>query len=83
MEWRTAVDGTRSHSLSSFVQEHDGTCRLKSLPAVGGITGYERLPPNDYSALMHAVATIGPIAISVDASWDLYEEVPLRPKVRT
>ena len=58
---------------------------VRTLPqrTVAGITGYKRLPSNDYGALMHAVATVGPIAISVDASWDLYEEVPLRPKVRT
>ena len=36
-------------------------------PAVG-ITGLVELPTNDYDALMQAVATVGPIAISVDAS---------------
>lgn len=33
------------------------------------------IPHNDYSALMHAVATYGPMTISVDAStWHLYEK---------
>uniref|UniRef100_A0A7S4C2E2 Uncharacterized protein n=1 Tax=Chrysotila carterae TaxID=13221 RepID=A0A7S4C2E2_CHRCT len=52
----------------------DGACRVDSLSAVAGITGYERLPANDYAALMHTVATKGPIAVSVAASWGMYEE---------
>ena len=37
------------------------------------ISGYVKLPTNDYTALMNAVAKIGPIAISVDAStWHGY-----------
>jgi len=52
-----------------------GTCSASKIknPAMG-IKGYEVLPTNDYSALMNAVATAGPIAISVDASWGAYEE---------
>jgi len=54
---------------------HDQKCKesVVKKPAVG-IKGYERLPANDYAALMKAVATVGPIAVSVDASWGLYEE---------
>ncbi|KAJ8599204.1 hypothetical protein CTAYLR_006371 [Chrysophaeum taylorii] len=52
----------------------DETCDLASKQAVGNVTGYVRLPRNDYVALMTAVATIGPIAVSVDASWTGYEE---------
>ena len=38
-------------------------------------TGYERLPANNYSALMNAVATVGPVAISAAAEpWMSYEE---------
>lgn len=37
------------------------------------IDGYVQLPANNYTALMNAVATVGPIAISVDASaWSAY-----------
>jgi cathepsin L len=53
----------------------DGACTLtKASPArVGGITGYTVLPSNDYEALLEAVATVGPIAITVDASkWSSY-----------
>lgn len=44
-------------------------------PAVANITNYVKLPTNQYSPLMSAVANVGPIAISVDASaWGPYEE---------
>jgi len=36
--------------------------------AVATINGYTQLPVNNYTALMNAVATVGPIAVSVDAS---------------
>lgn len=40
----------------------------------GTINGYVHLPNNNYTALMNAVATAGPIAINVDAStWHAYE----------
>ena len=43
-------------------------------PAVATINGYVQLPENNYEALMNAVATVGPIAVSVDASaWSAYE----------
>jgi cathepsin L len=35
---------------------------------VAFINGFQQLPANDYAALMNAVATVGPISISVDAS---------------
>ena len=35
--------------------------------------GYETLPHNDYEVFMNHVATIGPLAISADASrWSFY-----------
>ena len=44
----------------------------KATPAVT-IKGYKRLPQNNYTALMNAVATVGPIAISAAAEpWQLY-----------
>jgi cathepsin L len=40
---------------------------------VASISGYVKLPENNYTALMNAIATVGPIAISVDAStWHSY-----------
>ena len=40
---------------------------------VATISGFEKLPVNEYAPLMHAVATKGPVAVSVDASWGGYE----------
>ena len=50
-----------------------GTCKSNPGKAAAGNTGYVRLPANNYSALMNAVVNVGPIAISVDASWMSYE----------
>jgi cathepsin L len=36
--------------------------------AYGKISGFVKLPENNYTALMNAASTVGPIAISVDAS---------------
>jgi cathepsin L len=44
-----------------------------SVYPVGTIDGYVKLPENNYTALMNAIATVGPISISVDASaWHGY-----------
>mmetsp|Transcript_72690 Transcript_72690/g.207038 ORF Transcript_72690/g.207038 Transcript_72690/m.207038 type:complete len:335 (+) Transcript_72690:482-1486(+) len=51
----------------------DGDCLSEQIVPAATITGYERLPANNYSALMNAVATLGPIAISSAASpWQFY-----------
>ena len=44
------------------------------MTSVASISGYQRLAANDYASLMRAVATVGPIAISVSAGWRHYEE---------
>ena len=42
--------------------------------AVASIVGYSKLPMNQYKALMIAVATLGPVSVSVAASgWGLYK----------
>jgi len=51
-------------------------CKLPPYPAVPSATidGYVQLPENNYTALINAIATIGPIAVSVDASrWSPYK----------
>jgi len=45
-----------------------GACRTPVGSPKAGIKGYVQLPQNNYTALMNAVATVGPIAVSVDAS---------------
>ena len=52
----------------------EGTCRERSVASAVSIAGYERLQSNDYSSLLTALATHGPIAISVSATWRHYEE---------
>ena len=50
---------------------YDGT---PAMPRVVAADGYTLLPRNSYEDLMEAVATIGPVAINVDASvWHSYE----------
>lgn len=52
----------------------DGTCKDASVTPAVSIAGYERLEANDYTSLMSAVATNGPVAISVSAAWRHYAE---------
>eukprot|EP00928_Gymnodinium_smaydae_P070051 TRINITY_DN53993_c0_g1_i1.p1 TRINITY_DN53993_c0_g1~~TRINITY_DN53993_c0_g1_i1.p1 ORF type:complete len:376 (-),score=68.99 TRINITY_DN53993_c0_g1_i1:52-1179(-) len=52
-----------------------GTCEKSKIKPVAKNTGYVQLPANDYTALMTAVATKGPVAISLAAgafAWQLY-----------
>jgi cathepsin L len=52
-----------------------GTCNWAGKKPVANITGYVFLPQNNYSALMNAVVTNGPIAISAAAEpWMSYSE---------
>jgi cathepsin L len=51
----------------------DGTCKdSKNKPRVA-ITGQVDIPTNDYNATINALVSVGPLAISVDASWSFYE----------
>jgi cathepsin L len=50
----------------------NGKCGVASGAPVAHITGFVKLAENNYTALMNAVATVGPIAVSVDASWGGY-----------
>ena len=58
--------------LSYYGKDFD--CAMpESQAAVATINGYVQLPANNYTALMNAIATVGPVAISVDASaWSPY-----------
>jgi len=52
----------------------DFNCTFHKSRAAVRISGYTQLAHNEYAPLMEAVATKGPIAISVDASaWSFYE----------
>lgn len=53
----------------------DSTCTYNqnTTPPAASVTGYVKLPENNYTALMNAIATVGPIAISVEAdTWSFY-----------
>jgi len=51
----------------------NGACVDAAGSVKAHIGGYVKLAENNYTALMNAVATVGPIAISVDANWGGYE----------
>lgn len=51
----------------------DQACVIPSGSPVATVDGYVKLPENNYTALMNAIAQVGPIGISVDASaWSSY-----------
>jgi cathepsin L len=68
-------DGMRQeyqYPYNSYYGE-DYQCNVQD-DAVAKITGFVQLPANNQSALMNAINTVGPLAISVDAStWHNYE----------
>ena len=50
-------------------------CKPELIKPVAGNTGFVKLPTNNYTALISAVANLGPIAISAAAGpWQLYEK---------
>jgi len=52
----------------------DESCQTNEINPVAKISGFVSLPSNQYSAVMNAVATKGPLVIAVDAgSWFGYE----------
>ena len=52
-----------------------GKCKPDKIQPAAGITGYKLVPKNNYTELLTAVATVGPIAISAAAEpWQLYEK---------
>lgn len=66
-EWQYPYD-----SFYGTTTECEFNSTSKQAP-VAKITGHVTLPSNNYTALMQAVALIGPVAVSVDASqWSTY-----------
>jgi cathepsin L len=54
-------------------READQKCVASNKNRVASIEGFVRLPENDYNSLITALATTGPVAISVAASeWQFY-----------
>lgn len=66
-----AFDYTKTAGLTTEdaypYQGTTGTCQTSKIQPVAYNGGYAVLPPNDYTALMDAVANVGPVAISIAA----------------
>lgn len=59
---------------SAYYGDNSACGLTDSTVPVATIEGYVKLPENNYTALMNAVAQVGPVAIVVDASeWHSYE----------
>jgi len=50
-----------------------GKCKDAGIVAAANVTGHNDLPSNELDPLFTAVATVGPISVSMDASWGAYE----------
>tara|TARA_B110000208_G_C11707569_1_gene408107 strand:+ start:35 stop:1120 length:1086 start_codon:yes stop_codon:yes gene_type:complete len=51
-----------------------GKCETEKIKPVANITGFVRLPTNNYTQLLSAIANVGPISISAAAEpWQMYE----------
>jgi cathepsin L len=60
-------------SVAYSYKASQGKCKDSTIKKSATVEGFLKLPENDYDALMNAVATIGPIAISVAADqWAYY-----------
>ena len=69
-EYVSNSDGIREefqYPYTSYYGENYA-CAMPAAASVATINGYVQLPANNYTALMNAVAQIGPVAVSVDAS---------------
>lgn len=55
---RTPIDTTHTYQPSPLLH----------LQIVAEVSGYVKLPPNDYARVMHALATVGPLSVNLDAS---------------
>jgi cathepsin L len=60
-------------SYTSYYGE-ESSCQVPGVTKpVASINGYVQLPDNNYTAVMNALATVGPLAINIDAStWHSY-----------
>jgi len=71
-----AMGGIESQWTNPYIsyQGNDQPCTFNKARAAVQLSKYVQLPNNEYEPLMEAVANVGPIAISVDASaWSFYE----------
>jgi len=50
-----------------------GTCKYSAANKAGTCSAWTDLPPGDEAALQRAVATVGPVAVAIDASSTLFQ----------
>ncbi|XP_039610676.1 procathepsin L-like [Polypterus senegalus] len=60
--------GIESENTYPYTARDDQPCLYNSRRSVARITGYKFLPEGDEQALANAVATVGPITVTLDAS---------------
>ena len=59
--------------VSYFGNNEACSDKLAKMDKTFKVTGNNKLPTNSYEAIMSAIQNVGPLAISVDASWHDYE----------
>merc|ERR1719454_2728410 len=65
--------GDQDQSLEDMVAVGLHSVSSSSAGLALGLTGWERLPENEYQPLLHAVGTRGPVAVSVSGrAWHSY-----------
>eukprot|EP00296_Roombia_truncata_P007933 JP446392.1.p2 GENE.JP446392.1~~JP446392.1.p2 ORF type:complete len:367 (-),score=183.63 JP446392.1:44-1144(-) len=63
-----------NYKYTSGKTSKTGTCAYDKSSAVAHVTGFQNIEENSYEALMEAIATVGPVSVSVDASkWFMYK----------
>jgi len=60
-------------SEASYPYGPHGACRFDPTKIVAKVTGFVDLPSKDENALQQAVATIGPMAVAIDASHSSFQ----------
>jgi len=70
------MGGLQSEKADPYISGggEDYPCKFSKSDVVAKISSFVQLPHNEYAPMMDAIANVGPLAISVDASaWSFYE----------
>ena len=66
--WRLSLSDVSYWGKDFECRYNDTNAPPAGTPSAATISGYVRLPTNNYTAVMEAIAFIGPLAITVDAA---------------
>lgn len=61
------------YMLSIYVILEDGACRFNKATIGGKCTGYVDIPKGSETSLQKAVATVGPVAVAIDAGHSSFQ----------